>query len=88
MSEEPNLEIALRAWSKPLREEILRSSQLKEIPEGMEILREGQYVKVIPLVVKGLIKVFTRWVRMASSGVSVPALQVIISALEIRVVRI
>lgn len=34
---------------------------LKKIDKGTEILREGQYVKVIPLVQKGLIKVFTRY---------------------------
>lgn len=33
----------------------------KEIPAGTELLREGQYVKVIPLVLSGLIKVFTRY---------------------------
>lgn len=32
----------------------------KEIPADTEILREGQYIKVIPLVLEGLIKVFTR----------------------------
>lgn len=34
---------------------------LKKIEKGTEILREGQFVKVIPLVQKGLIKVFTRY---------------------------
>lgn len=43
-----------------LLEEIERFSIRKTIPENMEILREGQYVKVIPVVVSGLIKVFTR----------------------------
>jgi CRP/FNR family transcriptional regulator len=33
---------------------------LKEVPQGTEILREGQYVKVIPIVLEGLIKVFSR----------------------------
>jgi CRP/FNR family transcriptional regulator len=44
-----------------LLEEINRNADLKTIPENTEILREGQYVKVIPLVVTGLIKVFTRF---------------------------
>lgn len=34
--------------------------QIKEVPSDTEIIREGQYVKVIPIVTKGLIKVFTR----------------------------
>jgi len=33
---------------------------LKEVPRGTEILREGQYVKVIPIVLEGLIKVYSR----------------------------
>ena len=42
-----------------LRSEIMAESQLKVLPKDTEILREGQYVKVIPLVTDGLIKVFT-----------------------------
>jgi CRP/FNR family transcriptional regulator len=43
-----------------LRAEIEEYAILKEIPQGMEILREGQYIKVIPIVVEGLLKVYTR----------------------------
>lgn len=39
--------------------EIKEVSEIKDIPEGTQILREGQYVKVIPIVLDGLIKVFT-----------------------------
>ncbi len=46
---------------KDLLEEITRSSLIKEIPEGTEILREGQYIRVIPLVINGLIKVYSRY---------------------------
>jgi len=35
-------------------------SILKEIPKKTEILREGQFIKVIPIVLSGLIKVYTR----------------------------
>jgi len=38
--------------------EIEAQSNLLEAPEGTELLREGQYVKVIPLVLDGLIRVF------------------------------
>ena len=40
--------------------EIVEGSVTKEIPGETEILREGQYVKVIPIVLEGLIKVYTR----------------------------
>lgn len=45
----------------PLREEILKMGIRKEVPPGTELLREGQYVKVIPLVLDGLVKVFSRY---------------------------
>ena len=44
-----------------LREEIIKVSITKEIPKDTEILKEGHYIKVIPLVMEGLIKVFTRY---------------------------
>ena len=50
----PNLSIALQ-------EQITNNSALVEIPADTEILREGQYVKVIPLVLEGLVKVFTKY---------------------------
>jgi CRP/FNR family transcriptional regulator len=43
-----------------LVEEIIAESSTMEIPKNTEILREGQYVKVIPIVLEGLIKVFSR----------------------------
>ena len=44
-----------------LIDEVLEYSTYQEIPKDTEILREGQYIKVIPLVVDGAIKVFTRF---------------------------
>lgn len=40
---------------------IQKESVLKEIPKNTQILREGQFIKVIPIVLKGLIKVYTRY---------------------------
>lgn len=50
---------ALNHLDPVLLEEIIAGSQTKEIPANTEILREGQYVKVIPIVLRGLVKVFT-----------------------------
>lgn len=50
----PNLSIALQ-------EQIKNNAALVEITADTEILREGQYVKVIPLVLEGLVKVFTKY---------------------------
>ena len=44
-----------------LIDEVIEHSQYQEIPKDTEILREGQYIKVIPLVIDGAIKVFTRF---------------------------
>lgn len=44
-----------------LLEKILEESSLKEFPKGTEILREEQYVKVLPIVINGLIKVYSRF---------------------------
>ncbi len=34
---------------------------LMEVPAGKEIMKEGQSVKMIPIVLEGLVKVFTRY---------------------------
>ncbi len=38
-------------------EELLADSKIAQFPKGTEILREEQYVKVLPIVVEGLVKV-------------------------------
>lgn len=44
-----------------LVDKILKESSIKEIPKGTEILRERQYVSVLPIVISGLIKVYSRF---------------------------
>lgn len=41
--------------------EIQETAILKEIPKGTEILRQEQYVKVLPIVLTGLVKIFSRF---------------------------
>jgi CRP/FNR family transcriptional regulator, anaerobic regulatory protein len=48
----------LPLFSNELLHEIAAHSSIMEIPEGTVIVREGQYIKVIPIVLKGLVKVF------------------------------
>jgi CRP/FNR family transcriptional regulator len=43
-----------------LLKEIAASGEWIELDSGTQLLREGQYVKVIPIVMKGLVKVFTQ----------------------------
>ena len=44
-----------------LVDKIVHESSIKEIPKGTEILREQQYVKVLPIVINGLVKVYSRF---------------------------
>lgn len=58
------MEFAKRILSflKPeLVDKILNESTFIEFPKGTEILREQQYVKVLPIVINGLVKVYSRF---------------------------
>lgn len=50
----------LKGFNDELLSDIAGSSQLMDVPAEKEILREGQYVRMIPIVLEGLVKVFTR----------------------------
>ncbi|HKJ78146.1 MAG TPA: Crp/Fnr family transcriptional regulator [Prolixibacteraceae bacterium] len=47
-------------FSKTLKEKILEYSEIKDIPAGTEVMKEGQFIKLIPIVLNGLVKVSTR----------------------------
>ncbi|MBL0268004.1 MAG: Crp/Fnr family transcriptional regulator [Chitinophagaceae bacterium] len=47
-------------FSQELLQVIAADGNLMDVPAGMEILKEGQYVRMIPIVLQGLVKVFTR----------------------------
>jgi CRP/FNR family transcriptional regulator, anaerobic regulatory protein len=44
-----------------LLEEIINCSEVKSYSKGTEILREEQYVHVLPIVLSGLVKVYSRF---------------------------
>lgn len=48
-------------FNSELISEIVKYGIEKEVPKDTELLREGQFIKAIPLVLNGLIKVFTRY---------------------------
>jgi len=60
MSHEQDISKAFPYLNPLLVSQMMNVSLMKEIPKDTEILREGQFVKVIPIVLEGLIKVFTR----------------------------
>lgn len=57
-----NLELIenLKDFENSFIQELTIQGTIKEIPEGTELLKEGQYIKVIPIVLKGSIKVLSR----------------------------
>jgi len=48
-------------YEKELIDKILEEAIIMEFDSDTEILREGQFVKMIPIVIEGLIKVFNRY---------------------------
>ncbi|QGY42161.1 helix-turn-helix domain-containing protein [Maribellus comscasis] len=53
-------EIFAQLTSK-LVSEIKNHGIKKEVPADLEVMREGQYIKAIPFVMNGLVKVYTRY---------------------------
>ncbi len=47
--------------SSKLIDEIIKKSTVMEFPKGTEILKEEQYIKVLPIVLNGLVKVYSRF---------------------------
>ena len=50
----------LPASYKSLAEPLAKIGTIVELPAGHEILKEGQYVKFVPILLSGLVKVVTR----------------------------
>lgn len=44
-----------------LLNEIQQFSAIQEFPSNTELVREGQYIKVVPMVLTGLVKVYTQF---------------------------
>lgn len=44
-----------------LASEIIASGTIKTFPKGTQIMRESEYIKVLPMVLKGVVKVFARF---------------------------
>jgi len=53
----PTLPRSFENFRAELKAEILEHGVQKSIPAGTEILREGQYLTVVPFVLNGLLKV-------------------------------
>lgn len=51
----------LALFDPDLANDIINDATVAQLGAGEEILRTGQYVKVVPVVLEGLIKVYTRF---------------------------
>lgn len=56
-----NLKDQLKFLGNDVLLELSQHAKFETLPSNQEILREGQNVKVLPLVTEGLIKVYTRF---------------------------
>ncbi len=54
----PTLPRSFENFRAELKAEIVEHGVQKSIPAGTEILREGQYLTVVPFVLNGLFKVY------------------------------
>lgn len=61
MSELYNIEKKFYYLGKDLIHKILEASQIMTFPANTELVKEGQYIKVIPIVLNGLVKVSTKF---------------------------
>ncbi len=61
MIEDFDLEKKFKFLGKELIAEIMANSEIKVFPARTELIREGQFVKIIPIVLSGLVKVFTQF---------------------------
>ncbi len=60
MTTEELLFTRLGFLEKELLEQILEQCSIKEFPAGSQLISTGQYVKVVPIVLTGLVKVLTQ----------------------------
>lgn len=56
-----NIKDKIAFLGQPLVDEILEEGSIQEVPKSTEILRKDQYIKVIPFVIDGLVKVMSRF---------------------------
>jgi CRP/FNR family transcriptional regulator len=57
-----DFDIKILSFLQPeLIEKLLNSSKMVDVPKGTEILKEHQYVKHLPIVIQGLVKVYSRF---------------------------
>lgn len=49
------------SFEKELLSEMLSFGKVQEVPKGMEVIRYGQYLKMLPVVIDGVVKVYSQY---------------------------
>ena len=49
------------SFEKELLIEMLSFGKVQEVPKGMEVIRHGQYLKMLPVVIDGIVKVYSQY---------------------------
>lgn len=60
MIDESVIRQQLHYFGAPLLDELVQYAEPIQVPAGVEVMRQGQFVRHIPIVQSGLLKVFTR----------------------------
>ena len=60
---EMEIKSVFKSLNPKLINEIKESGNIIYIAKNTEVMREGQYIKAVPFVTKGLVKVFLRYVH-------------------------
>ena len=55
------IERTFSLFNPELREKVIKESLIQDFPKGTEVMREEQYIKVLPIVLEGLVKVYSRF---------------------------
>lgn len=61
MTDHYDIETKFKYLGKDLLKEVRETSIIKTFPNKTELVKEGQYVKYIPIVLSGLVKVYTQY---------------------------
>lgn len=61
MTNEDFIKLRFGYLGKPLVEQMLDFGRFETFPANSELMKEGQYVKVVPIVISGLVKIYTRF---------------------------
>ncbi len=48
-------------FEKRMLKDMLSHGMIKEVPGGMEVIRYGQYMKMLPIVLDGVVKVYSQY---------------------------